>query len=162
MIWYRNKAIAISDKMITQIKAAPTDMMGWFEEELCATWKHIFLIMSSRNRTRNLPLDHLAWGLTLDLWWKFLTDTHLITEKEVEELNRQRRPLIVPHLDESGWLVQERKVIDFKATLASHMGNMPTMKLFQILASIRKCNLLVYCREDIVEILKYMVIWKPN
>ena len=65
---------------------------------------------------------------------EFLTNVHLITEKELEELNRQRRPLIVPHLDESRWLVQERKVINFRGIVASHIGNMPTMKLFQILA----------------------------
>lgn len=68
----------------------------------------------------------------------------------------------MPHLDELGWLVQERKVIDFRGTMASHIGNMPTMKLFQILSSIRKCDLLVCCREDIVGILKYMIVWKPN
>nr|POF08459.1 hypothetical protein CFP56_46000 [Quercus suber] len=125
-----NKTIAILEKMIAQIRVAPTDTMGWFKDELCATWKHIFPIMLSRNKTENLPLDHLAWGLTLDPRWKFLTDIHLITEKELEELNKQRRPLIVPHLDKLGWLVQERKVIDFRGTVASHMGNMPTMKLF--------------------------------
>uniref|UniRef100_A0A7N2N6Y0 Uncharacterized protein n=1 Tax=Quercus lobata TaxID=97700 RepID=A0A7N2N6Y0_QUELO len=161
-IWYRNKALAISDKMIAQIRAVPIDMIGWFKEELCVVWKHIFPITSSSNRTGNLPLDRLAWCLTPNPWWKFLTETHLITEKEVEELNRQRRPLIMPHLDESRWLVQERKVIDFSGTVASHMGNIPTMKLFQILASIRKCGLLVCCRDDIVGIQKDMVVWKPN
>jgi len=148
--------------MIAQIRAVPIDMIGWFKEELCVVWKHIFPITSSSNRTGNLPLDRLAWCLTPNPWWKFLTETHLITEKEVEELNRQRRPLIMPHLDESRWLVQERKVIDFSGTVASHMGNIPTMKLFQILASIRKCDLLVCCRDDIVGIQKDMVVWKPN
>ena len=42
------------------------------------------------------------------------------------------------------------------------MGNFPTLKLFQILALIRKCDLLICCREDITGILKYMMVWKPN
>ena len=33
-IWYRNKAITILDEVIAQIRAAPTDTMGWFDEEL--------------------------------------------------------------------------------------------------------------------------------
>lgn len=77
-------------------------------------------------------------------------------------LNEQRRPLVVPRLDESGWLVQERKVIDFKGTTSGHMGNFPTMKLFQVLTPVLKCDLLICCKEEIVRILKYMIVWKPD
>ena len=40
-IWYRNKAITISDEVIAQIRAAPTDTMGWFDEELAVACKQI-------------------------------------------------------------------------------------------------------------------------
>ena len=43
-----------------------------------------------------------------------------------------------------------------------HIRNFPTLKLFQILAPIQKCNLLICCREDITGILKYIMVWRPN
>ena len=42
----------------------------------------------------------------------------------------------MPHLDEFGWIVQERKVIDFRGTTMTHLGNAPTMKLIQILKTV--------------------------
>jgi len=56
-------------------------------------------------RIGNLVPNHLAWGATPNPWWKFLIDTLLIMEIEAKELNRIRTPLIMPHLDESRWLV---------------------------------------------------------
>lgn len=59
-IWHRNKAIAIPDEVIAQIRVAPTDIVGWFDEDLIATWKCLFPITLTSVRTRNLPLDHPA------------------------------------------------------------------------------------------------------
>ncbi|KAK9988090.1 hypothetical protein SO802_028329 [Lithocarpus litseifolius] len=42
------------------------------------------------------------------------------------------------------------------------MGNFPMIKLFQILTSVQSCDLQLCCKEDIVGILKYMVVWKLN
>nr|POE64448.1 line-1 reverse transcriptase like [Quercus suber] len=42
------------------------------------------------------------------------------------------------------------------------MGNHPMLKLIQILALVEKCDVLICCREDVVGILKYMMIWKPK
>lgn len=111
-------------------------------------------------RTRTLPLDHLAWGATPNPCWKFLTDLPLITEKEAEELNKLRRPLVTPHLDESEWLVQERKAIDFRGLAMTHLGNYLTMKLVHILKTVTRCDLLLYSREEIQGILNYLVVWK--
>ena len=66
----------------------------------------------------------------------------------------------MPHLDESGWLVQERKVIDFKGSVSTHLRNIPTLKLFQILNPVKRCDLLVCCKEEIQGILNYLVVWK--
>ena len=148
--------------MIAQIRAAPTNTMGWFEEDLATAWKHIFPITLSSVITGNLPLDHQVGVRTPNPWWKFLIHTLLILEKEAQKLNRLRRPLVMPHLDESGWLIQERRVIDFKGSVSMHMGNMPTMKLFQILKPIKRCDLLLCYREEIQGILNYMAMWKPN
>lgn len=82
----------------------------------------------------------------------------LISKKDAEELNRLRRPLVVPHLDESGLLVQERKVIHFRGTVSMHLENFPIMKLFQTLNPIRTCDLLSSCKEQIQGILNYMVL----
>nr|POE90537.1 hypothetical protein CFP56_61176 [Quercus suber] len=68
----------------------------------------------------------------------------------------------MPHLDEFGWLIQERKVIDFRGLAVSHLGNFPTLKLFQTLNQAKKCNLLMFCKEDIQGILTYMTVWKPE
>ena len=48
--------------------------------------------------------------------------------------------------------------MDFKEMASMHTGNHPMLKLIQILTPIRTCDVLVCCREDIVEILKYMMI----
>lgn len=80
-------------------------MMCWVEEDFSVACKHLFLITSKSMRTVNLALDHPAWGATPNPWWKFLIDTLLIIEKKAEELNKLRRPLVMPNLDESGWLV---------------------------------------------------------
>lgn len=161
-MWYKFKPIAILDELIAQIRAAPMITMGGFEKELCATWKHLFPITQSIVRIGNLVLDHSAWGATPNPWWKFFTDMPLISEKESEELNRLRRPLVMPHLDELSWMVQERKVIDFRGTVSIHLGNFLTMKLFQTLHLVKTCNFLISCREEIQGILNYMVLWKSD
>ncbi|XP_023886422.1 uncharacterized protein LOC111998565 [Quercus suber] len=161
-IWYHNKAIAIPDVVIAQIQAAPTEALGKFEEELERAWKHMFPITQTSINTGNLPLDHPAWGTTPNPWWRFLTDAPLISEMEAQELNKLRRPLVQPYLDEYGWLVQERKVIDFRGTMTSHLGNQPTMKLIHTVSHMKSCDLLLCCREEIQGILSYMVVWKPE
>ena len=135
---------------------------GWFEEELGQAWKRIFPITPESIRLGNLPLEHKAWTLTPNPWWKFLTDVPKISWEAAEDLNRQRRPLVMPHWDESGWIIQERKLVDFRGMATAHMGNHPTLKLIQIMAPVQKCDVLLSCREDILGILKYMLIWKPN
>ena len=119
----------VPDKVIAQIRACPTTPLGYFEQELEAAWKNIFPIIPSSLRTGTLALDHPAWGSTPNLWWQFLTDIPMITMEEARELNKLRRPLVTPHLDEFGWIVQERKVIDFKGLVTTHMGNLPMMRL---------------------------------
>lgn len=160
VIWHKNKAMAILEEMIAQIRAAPTNILGWFEEDLLVAWKHIFPITPTNVLTGNLPLDHPSWGRTLNPWWKFLMDTPLISEKEAQDLNKLRRPLVMPYLDELGWLVQERRVIDFKGLVWTFLGNMPTMKLFQILNLVKRFDLLLCCREEIQGILNYLIVWK--
>ena len=41
-IFYKGKIIVISSITIAEIKATPTYIMGWFEEELMKAWSHIF------------------------------------------------------------------------------------------------------------------------
>ena len=52
--------------------------------------------------------------------------------------------------------------MDFRGMASMHMGNHPMLKLIQILTPIWTCDVLMCCREDIVGILKYMMIWKSN
>ncbi|XP_075659165.1 uncharacterized protein LOC142629055 [Castanea sativa] len=44
----------------------------------------------------------------------------------------------------------------------AHMGNHPTLKLIQIMALVKNCDVLLSCREDILGILKHMIIWKSD
>ena len=53
-------------------------------------------------------------------------------------------------------------MIDFKGSVSTHLGNMPTLKLFQILNLVKRCDLLVCCKEEIQGILNYLVVWKPD
>lgn len=68
----------------------------------------------------------------------------------------------MPHFDESRWIIQESRIVDFRGSASAHMGNHPMSKLIQILIPIKRCDLLVCCREDIQGILNYMMIWKSN
>ena len=36
------------------------------------------------------------------------------------------------------------------------------LKLFQIMAPVKNCDVLLSCREDILDILKHMIIWKSD
>ena len=153
--------VVILDEIIAQIRAAPTETPGWFEEQLGQAWKRIFPITPKSIRLGNLPLEHKAWTLTPNLWWKFLADVPKISWEAAEDLNRQRRPFVVPYWDESRWIIQERKLVDFRGMAIAHMGTHPTLKLIQIMALVQKCDVLSSCRKDILGILKYMLIWKP-
>ena len=66
----------------------------------------------------------------------------------------------MPHFGESGWIVQERRIMDFRGSALAHIGNHPMLKLIQILVPIKRCDLLLCCREDTMGILKYLMVWK--
>ena len=89
--------VAIPEEIISQIRALPTVILGDFEEELKQAWKNIFPITPGNIRLESLPLEHKAWSLTPNPWWKFLTDTPEVSWEVAEELNKQRRSFVVPH-----------------------------------------------------------------
>ena len=146
--------------MIAQIRATPIDTPGWFEPGLSNAWKNLFPITPISNRTGNLALDHPAWVQMPNPWWRFITDTALLSWEKVKTLSRQRRPSAMPHFDESGWIVQERRIMDFRGLASVHMGNHPMLKQIKILVPIKRCNMLLCCKEDTMGILKYMMVWK--
>ena len=119
-MWFRNRVIVIPHEIIAQIRAAPTETPGWFEEELGYAWKHLSPITPVSIRTGKLPLDHNAWSLTPNPWWKFYIDMPEISLEAAEELNRPRWSSVVPHWDESGWIIQERKLVDFRGMATAH------------------------------------------
>lgn len=84
-----------------------------------------------------------------------------VSWKDAEMLNRQRKAIHSTTL-QSGRLIQERRLVDFKGMASMHMGNHPMLKLIQILTPIQVCNVLVCYKEDTMGILKYLMIWKPN
>ena len=51
-----------------------------------------------------------------------------------------------PHFNESGWIIQERSIVDFRGSALAHMGNHPNLKFIQILSLIQRCDLLLCCR----------------
>ena len=57
-IWHRNKAIAILNEVIAQIRSTSKNTMSWTEEGLCIAWKHMFPITPDSVRIENLVLDH--------------------------------------------------------------------------------------------------------
>ena len=100
---YRNRIVVIPDEVIAHIRANSIKMPGWFEEELGQVWKNIFPLTPTSIRSGNH--DHLAWNFTPNPWWKFLTAVPAVSTKASEELSRQRRPSIMPHWDESSWII---------------------------------------------------------
>ena len=68
----------------------------------------------------------------------------------------------MPHWDKSRWVIQERKLVDFRGMATTHIGNHPMLKLIQIMAPVKKCDVLLSYRKDILGILKHMIIWKPD
>ena len=59
-IYYKRKIIAISSTTIAEIKANPTHIMGWFEEDLMKAWSHIFPFTLESRRNGFLPLSDPA------------------------------------------------------------------------------------------------------
>ena len=86
-IWFKGKAVVVSNEVIAHIQAASTNTLGWFEEELSRSWKQLFPITHTSIRLGELPMDHPAWGQTPNSWWKFLTNTPLISWEKAEVLN---------------------------------------------------------------------------
>ena len=111
-IWLRNRLVEVPDEAILQIGASPTKELGWCDVEMGPVWKNIFPITLESRKTRIIPLDHPTWGLTPNPWWSFITEIPLISLEESEALSKQRKPSVVPHFDESRWLIQERKLVD--------------------------------------------------
>ena len=128
-IWHQGRPVKVSDETVLQIKVAPMNTLGWCDEELGRAWKKIFPITPTSIRTGFLPLDHPAWGQTPNPWWIFITDTPVLSWEEMEELNKQRMPSVMPHFDESGWIIRERKLVDFRRMATAHMWNHPMLKL---------------------------------
>nr|POE51253.1 hypothetical protein CFP56_14687 [Quercus suber] len=143
-------------------KSGANENTGWFEEELRQAWKHLFPIAPESISLGDLILEHKAWALTPNQWWNFLTDVPGISCEASEELSRHMRPSVMPHWDESKWIIQERKLVDFRGMATAHLGNHSTLKLIQIMAPVQKCDVLLSCREDNIGIQKHMIIWKPN
>ena len=52
--------------------------------------------------------------------------------------------------------------MNFRRMAIAHMGNHLMLKLVQILAPVKICDMLICCREEIEGILKYMMVWKPK
>lgn len=140
--------VVLSDEIITQIRAAPTDTLGWFDPMLCNAWKNLFPITPMSIRTEDLPLEHPAWSQTPNPWRKFITDTPLVLWDEAETLSRQRRPSVVPHFNESRWIIQERRIVDFRGSASTYMGNYPMLKLIQTLVPVKSYDMLI-CAERI-------------
>ena len=61
---HKNQVIPIPDETIAQIRASPTDTLGWFKEELRAAWKNLFPITPTSLKTGDLALEHPTWGST--------------------------------------------------------------------------------------------------
>ena len=61
---HKNQVIPIPDETIAQIRASPTDTLGWFKEKLRAAWKNLFPITPTSLKMGDLALEHLAWGST--------------------------------------------------------------------------------------------------
>ena len=152
----------IPDEIIPQIRASPAKELRWCEAEMGPALKNIFPITPESCKTRKIPLDHPAWGLTPNPWWSFITDIPLISWEEFEALSKQRNPSVRAHFDESGWVIQERMLVDRRGLATALMGNHPMLKLIQFLKPVEKCDVLISCREDVEGMLMYMMIWKPE
>lgn len=60
---YRDKVVVVPDEVIAQIRAAPTNTMGWVEEGLRKTWMSMFPLTQISRQIGYLNLDHRVWGL---------------------------------------------------------------------------------------------------
>ena len=71
---YKNKIIPIGDETIKWIRQDPTEIWGWFDLELMLAWKNMFPLTEESREMGYLPLMNKAWELTLNPWWRFVTD----------------------------------------------------------------------------------------
>ena len=54
----------------------------------------------------------------------------------------------MPHFDKTGWIIQEKRIVDFRGLASAYMGNHPMLKLIQILVPIKNYDMLI-CAERI-------------
>lgn len=62
------------------------------------------------------------------------------------------------HFDKSSWIFQERKLEDFRGMGTTYIVNHPILKLVQILVPVKSCDILICCKEDVLGILKYIMV----
>lgn len=64
----QGKVMALSKEIMAQIKASPTMIWGWYDQDEMVAWSHIFPLTPVSQRLRTLPLSDLAWVEWTNPW----------------------------------------------------------------------------------------------
>lgn len=70
----KGTVIEIPEVVITEIRANPTHLMGWFNIKMRKSWRFIFPLIEESAAKGYLQMTDPFWGRILNPWWEFLTD----------------------------------------------------------------------------------------
>ena len=142
------EVIEILDVVIMEIKANPTQEMGWFNHKLKDVWRLIFPLTEESAKLGTLPFLDPAWGLTPNPWWLFLMDEPL--PEEERKVVWQTFPQISPNpiLCEINPLesLSERRMLVANPIATLIMVNRHCTKLIQVFKPTMVFNLLSFAR----------------
>ena len=163
-IFYKGKIIVISSNTIVEIKATPTHIMGYFEEELMMAWSHIFPLTPESRRSGYLPLSDPAWFNWHNPWWNFLTDRPSRKESQIlgwRGLPSRSRELILGDLSQPNTLLERRMFVDRPITV-NIMGDMEGRKIIQVFAPIQTFSLVVSQRECMMGVMEHVLVLRQR
>ena len=137
-MFYRNKIIPLGDDTINMIHRDPTHIIGWFEKELMEAWLNIFPLTETSSQLGSLLITDVAWILTLNPWWRFVTNRPALPPIPRNSSNSSVRLSNLPlselslcemEVDLLEPVITERKILVERPVECAMLGNIHRVKL---------------------------------
>ena len=156
-ILLKGKIMKIPQVILDHIRATPTAIMGWCDQELMNAWKFIFPLTKEIHRLGTISMADPAWQEWENPWWVFLTNLPYLKGEKTLEWRKLHSISVEPILWELNPLeaLTERRMLMDKPIAVSFLGNMLEKKLLQVFHPNFLFNLLVCQREMSMGIMEH-------
>lgn len=156
--------IEIPEVVITEIRANPTHVMGWFNIKVRKAWKFIFPLTKESATKGYLPMTGPLWGRILNSWWEFLTDGLLPKEQKTtvwRTIPQILTTLILCEVNHAGSL-SERRMLEIEPIATCVKSNKHITKLVQVFQPTMEFNLHYQITKLKMGILEYCLTLMPG